>query len=434
MDEALEGMTALRLGELVVDVAPLRTSVPFRRVFAAQTLTVVGSSLTNVGVNLQVFQLTESSLQVGLVSLVFGLALLLGLLVGGVLADRLDRRKVVLGTRAAVAVVLAGLAINAALPSPMLWFVYVAAVFAGGINGLGGAALMAAVPTLVGPKLIAASGALFTVTSQFGAMIGPALAGLVAAGPGIAVCFGVDAVGYVIGVSLMWFLPSLPAAPSDEPKQHPWRSVVEGFHFVRHNQVVAGLLVLDVWAMVFAMPYALFPQLGTQVFDGGPAAVGLLYTAPAIGAFLGALTSGWTGRVRHTGRTLIAAVTVWGLAIACFGLSGSLWPALAFLALAGLGDTVSEILRRALLQHYTPDHLQGRVGSVWLAQATGGTAVGNVEAGLVGRWLGASGAVFAGGLVCVAGVALTAMAMPKLRAASLLSPSADELAASGTRS
>jgi ENTS family enterobactin (siderophore) exporter len=426
-------MTALRLGELVIDVAPLRTSVPFRRVFAAQTLTVIGSSLTNVGVNLQVFQLTGSSLQVGFVSLVFGVALLLGLLTGGVLADRLDRRKVVLGTRAVVAVVLAGLAINAALPSPMLWFVYVAAVFAGGINGLGGAALMAATPTLVGPKLITAAGALFTVTSQFGGMVGPALAGLVAAGPGIAACFAIDAVGYVIGVSLMWFLPSLPPTDSGEAKQHPWHAVVEGFNFVKGNQVVAGLLVVDVWAMVFAMPYALFPQLGTEVFKGGPTAVGLLYTAPAVGAFLGALTSGWTGRLRHSGRALITAVVLWGLAIACFGLSGNLWLALAFLALAGLGDTVSEILRRALLQHYTPSHLQGRVGSVWLAQATGGTAVGNVEAGLVGRWLGASGAVFAGGLVCVGGVALTALAMPRLRRASLLSPSADEVATSGER-
>ena len=419
----------MRLGELVIDVTPLRASVPFRRVFAAQTLTVVGSSLTNVGVNLQVFQLTGSSLQVGLVSLVFGLALFGGLLAGGVLADRLDRRRVVLGTRAGVAVVLAGLAVNAALPGPTLWFVYLAAVLAGGINGLGGSALMAAIPALVGPKSLAAAGALITATSQFGAMAGPALAGLVAAGPGIAVCFAIDAAGYVIGVALLWFLPPLPPAETGQPHQHPWRAVVEGVRFVRGDQVVAGLLLVDVWAMVFAMPYALFPQLGTEVFGGGPVAVGLLYTAPAVGAFLGALTSGWTGRVRHSGRALLAAVALWGLAIACFGLSGNLWLALAFLALAGLGDTVSEILRRALLQHYTPDHLQGRVGSVWLAQATGGVAVGNLEAGLAGKLLGASGAMFAGGLVCLAGVAVTALVMPGLRRASLLSPSADELVA-----
>ncbi|WP_199785891.1 MULTISPECIES: enterobactin transporter EntS [Actinomycetes] len=406
----------MRLGELVIDVTPLRTSPGFRRIFAAQTLTVVTTALTNVGINLHVYQLTGSSAQVGLVSLVFGLALLAGLLAGGVAADRMDRRALVLGTRSVVAVVLAGLAINAALPHPMLWFVYAAAVLAGGINGLGGSALMAVVPALVDQRQLAATGALFTVTSQFGAMIGPSIAGLVAAGPGVAACFGIDALGYLAGVALMWRIPPLP--PDEEPA-HPLKSVAEGIGFVRRNQVVAGLLLIDVWAMVFAMPYALFPQLGIEVFHGGPSTVGLLYTAPAVGAFLGALMSGWTGRSRHSGRALIGSVLLWGLAITAFGLSGYLWLGLLFLAIAGAADAISEVLRRALLQHYTPDRLQGRVSSVWLAQATTGPAVGNAEAGLVSKLLGSSGAVVGGGLVCVAGVLLVAVMMPKLRRATL---------------
>lgn len=417
----------MRLGELVIDIEPLRRSGAFRRVFAAQTLSVLGASLTNVGINLQVYQLTKSSLQVGLVGLVFGATLLAGLIAGGVLADRTDRRKVVLGSRAGTALILTGLAVNAALPSPSLGFVYVAAVFAGGIAGLGGSALMATIPALSGPKLVAAAGALITVTSQFGAMVGPALAGLVASGPGIAFCFALDAAGYVVGLTLLWFLPSLPPGESSDTAQHPLRSLADGFKFIKGNQVVAGLLLIDMWAVVFAMPYALFPQLGTEVFHGGPAAVGLLYTAPAVGAFLGALTSGWTGRIKHTGRALIAAVLLWGLAITAFGLSGQLWLGLAFLALAGLGDTISEILRRALLQHYTPDRLQGRVGSLWLAQATGGTAIGNAEAGVVSRLLGGPAAVVTGGLVCVAGVVMMAVAMPRFRDASLRTPSVDEL-------
>lgn len=417
----------MRLGELVIDIEPLRRSGAFRRVFAAQTLSVVGASLTNVGINLQVYELTKSSLQVGLVGLVFGATLLTGLIAGGVLADRTDRRKVILRSRSGTALVLVGLAINAALPAPSLWFVYVAAVFAGGIAGLGGSALMAAIPALAGPKLLAAAGALITVTSQFGAMVGPALAGLIAAGPGIAVCFALDAAGYVVGLALLWFLPPLPPGESTADAQHPFRALLEGFRFIRHNQVVAGLLMIDMWAVLFAMPYALFPQIGTEVFQGGPTAVGLLYTAPAVGAFLGALTSGWTGRVRHTGRALIAAVLLWGTAIALFGLSGQLWLGLLFLALAGLGDTISEILRRALLQHYTPDHLQGRVGSLWLAQATGGTAVGNAEAGLASRLLGGPAAIVIGGAVCVAGVAMMAVLMPRFRDASLSAPSTDDI-------
>jgi len=406
----------VRLGEVIIDVTPLRTSRAYRLVFAAQTLTVLTTTLTNVAINLHVYQVTDSSVQVGLVSLVFGFALLVGLLAGGVLADRFDRRRLTLGTRLIVAFVLGGLAVNAAMPEPNLVIIYVAAILAGAINGLGGSALMAAIPGLVEPGHLTAAGALITVTSQFGAMVGPTVAGLIAAGPGVAACFAIDAIGYVAGVVLMWFIP--PQRADVEP-QHPLRALAEGFNFVRRNQVIGGLLLIDVFAMVFAMPYALFPQLGEEVFGGGPSTVGLLFTAPAVGAFLGALASGWTGRLRRSGLALFGAVALWGLAIAAFGLAGELWLGLLFLAVAGVGDTTSEILRRALLQHYTPDHLQGRVSSLWLAQATSGPAVGNAEAGLAARLLGGGGALVAGGIVCVLGVGLIAVTMPRLRRATL---------------
>ncbi|WP_235716094.1 enterobactin transporter EntS [Amycolatopsis sp. ATCC 39116] len=409
----------MRLGEMVIDVTPLRSASAYRLVFAAQTLTVLTTALTNVAINLHVYQVTGSSVQVGLVSLVFGIALLGGLLAGGVMADRVDRRRLILTTRAVVAVVLGGLAVNAAIPHPMLWFVYVAAILAGAINGLGGSALMAAIPSLVKPEHLTAAGALITVTSQFGAMVGPTVAGVIAAGPGVAACFAIDALGYVAAVLLMWRLPELRAGKPDEDHQHPFHAIAEGFRFLRHNAVVRGLLVIDLWAMLFAMPYALFPQMGTEVFGGGPSAVGLLYTAPAVGAFIGALVSGWTGRIRHSGRALIGSVLLWGLGVTAFGLSGELWLGLLFLAIAGVGDTTSEILRRALLQHHTPDHLQGRVSSLWLAQATTGPAVGNAEAGLAARLLGPAGGIVAGGIVCVLGVCLVAVTMPGLRRASL---------------
>ena len=390
--------------------------------FATQAISMVGTHLTSVAASLQVYHLTGSSVQVGLMSLVLGLSLLVGLITGGLLADRVDRRKVMLVTRAVTAVVIAGLAVNAALPDPQVWFVFVAAVLAGGTSGLGGPALMAATPALVAPGQLAAAGALTTLTAQLGGMVGPSLAGVIAAGPGVAVCFAIDAAIYVVGLALLAPLPKLaPEGPAEA--QHPLKAMGEGLRFLRGNQVVAGLLLIDVCAVVFAMPYALFPELGTEHFGGGPSTVGLLYTAPAVGSFFGALTSGWTGRVHHTGRALIGAVAVWGVAITCFGLSPNLGLALAFLALAGLGDTASEILRRALLQHYTPDRLQGRVGSLWLAQATAGPSVGNVEAGLVARALGSSsGAVVIGGVVCLAGVGALALAMPGLRRATLGRP------------
>lgn len=413
---------------MVIDIAPLRASKAFRLVFATQAITMLGTNITTVAASLQVYQLTGSSLQVGAVSLVLGLALLVGLLAGGVLADRVDRKRIIVGTRAGVVLVLAGLAVNAAVPSPQLWFVYVAAVLAGGVNGLGGPALMAITPTLVGSRHLAAAGALTALTTQFGAMLGPALAGVIAAGPGIALCFALDATTFVISVVLLRALPSLPPGDQGDTEAHPLRAMVEGLKFVRGNQVISGLLLIDLWAMVFAMPYAVFPEFGTEYLGGGPSTVGLLYSAPAVGAFLGALASGWTGRVRRTGYALIGAVLLWGLAIAGFGLSEQLWLALLFLAFAGLGDTTSEILRRALLQHYTPDRLQGRVGSVWLAQATVAPAVGNAEVGLVSRLVSGPFAVVGGGLVCVVGVLVLAVALPRFREASLRTPTADELA------
>jgi ENTS family enterobactin (siderophore) exporter len=416
----------VRLGEVVVDVTPLRSSRDFRLVFATMAISMLGTHLTSVAASLQIYHLTGSSVQVGLMSLVLGLSLLVGLVAGGVLADRVDRRRVVLVTRAITAVVIAGLAVNAALPDPQVWFVFVAAVLAGGTSGLGGPAMMAATPTLVAPGQLAAAGALTTLTAQLGGMAGPSLAGVIAAGPGVAWCFGIDAAVYVVGLLLLAPLPPLPPEGSGEA-QHPLKAMAEGWRFLRSNRVVTGLLLIDVCAVVFAMPYALFPELGTEHFGGGDTTVGLLYTAPAVGSFFGALTSGWTGRVHHTGRALIGAVAVWGVGIACFGLSSNLWLGLTFLALAGLGDTASEILRRALLQHYTPDRLQGRVGSLWLAQATAGPSLGNLEAGLVARALGSSGGAAAlGGVICLAGVATLALAMPDLRRATLHGPSAEE--------
>ncbi|MBP2473250.1 ENTS family enterobactin (siderophore) exporter [Crossiella equi] len=414
----------MRLGQLVLDTAPLRHSKPFRLVFAVQVIAMVGTNLTVVAANLQVFALTRSSLQVGLVSLVLGVALLFGLLAGGVLADRVSKRVVIVGTRLGVVAVLGVLAWNSASPEPSLTVIYVTAVLAGLVNGLGAPALIAATPELVGPEHLAAAGALTAITTQLGAMLGPLLAGVLAETWGLAACFTIDAAIYLLSAVLLAFLPQLGPDGSAE-HAHPLRSIAEGFAYVRGNKVILGLLLVDVAAMVLAMPYALFPELGVSVF-GGEFATGLLYTAPAVGAFLAALGSGWTNRVRRSGAVLIGSVLVWGFSVLCFGLSPVLWLALVFLAIGGAADTISEILRRTLLQHYTPERLLGRVGSLWLAQATSGSSAGNAVLGGLSRIAGSGVALTAGGAACVLAVVGIAIALPELRKASLAGPSADE--------
>lgn len=417
----------MRLGELVVDTAPLRHSREFRYVFAARATSLLAIGFAMVAVPVQVYDLTRSSLHVSLVSLALGLPMFVGTLAGGVIADRMDRRQLILISRSVAALVFAVLAVNAAIPAPQMWVIYVCAVVTGVVNGVSGTALMAATPAIVGREHLAAAGALMGITAQLGAIVGPSVGGLLIAGGGLATNYTITFVATVATTVLLWFIRPLPPG-GDGARQHPLRSFVDGVRFVRHNRVVAGLLVIDMFPMVFAMPYALFPQLVAERFGGGAATVGMLYTAPAVGALLAAFTSGWTGRVAHTGRALFASVLLWGVAITGFGFSSGLWLALVLLAAAGFGDSISEILRRALLQHATPDRLQGRVSSLWLAQATVGPSLGNVEAGLAARLFTPGVAVVGGGLVCIAGTVAVALAFPALWRATLAGPSGDEVA------
>lgn len=418
----------MRVGQFVIDVRPLRTSRDFRLVFSGRLISLVGTGLTTVGTSVQVFHLTNSSLQVGLVNLTQGVPLLIGLLTGGLLADRLDRRSVVVVCRMAMGVTVAGLAVNELTAHPRLWVIYVLVGLGGAANGLGAPSLMAATPALVAPGQLASAGALYSVASQCGQVIGPALGGVIIAGSGLALCYFLDAASYLIMAVLLMFIRPIPH--SDQPVRRGLRPLFEGFDHVRRDRTLTGLLLIDLAAVVFGMPNALFPALAAEHFHGGAATVGLLYTAPAVGAFIGALSSGWTSHIHRSGRALIVTVLVWGIAITAFGLSGTITVALLFLALAGAGDTVSEILRRALLQHVTPDRLQGRVSSLWLAQTSFSGPLGNAEAGLVARLFDPVVAVVSGGLLCVAGAVIVATTHPALRRASLHAPPVEPEASS----
>ncbi len=220
----------------------------------------------------------------------------------------------------------------------------------------------------------------------------------------------------MFGLALLRISPLPPLVKAQRPGL---KSLAEGLAYVRHNGVVGGMLLVDTSAMLFGMPSALFPALASTHFHGGSATFGLLVAAPGLGAMIGAATSGWTGRLRRPGVVVIGAGIVWGSAIALFGLVSSLPLALFFLALAGMGDLISEVLRNALLQRYTPDHLRGRVSSLYLAQVTTAPALGNVEAGGVARLVSPVFSVVSGGLACVAGALVLGALIPALRNSSL---------------
>lgn len=407
-----------------MDLGPLRSSRDFRVMFSARLVALVGISLTLVALSIQVYDLTRSSLAVGMVNVAAGATLLAGTLAGGVLADRFERRRLLVVSRSAAALVFGTLATNAVADQPRLWVVYACAAAIGLVDGVSETALTAFVPDLVRPDQLAAAGALTAVTTQIGTIVGPSAAGVIIAGPGVALCYGITFVATVAQVALMFLVARRP--PADDEHQHPVSAIVEGLRFVRGSRVITGVLLVDLCGVLFAMPYSVFPEFGTRVLGGDARTVGLMYSAPAVGAFLAAAVSGWVGRHPRPGAALTGAVLAWGLSMAAFGVSTSLLPVLVFLALAGAGMMFSEILQRALLQQHTPSRLMGRVSSIWLVEATVAPAAGNAFAGALASATTARIAVAGGGVACVVSVVLLALALPQLLHARLAGSGGDQ--------
>jgi MFS transporter, ENTS family, enterobactin (siderophore) exporter len=417
----------MRIGQIALDVAPLRENRDYRRLFTGRFVSMAGNAVAVTAGNWQVYGLTHNSLAVGLLTLASGAGMFTGLMAGGMLADRHDRRTVLMLVQAPQAVLAGLLMVNSLLSHPALWPLYTVTFCIGLCSGLSSPASTAATPALVGDEKLPAAAALNATASQLGQLGGPAIAGLLIAAPGVASCYAIDAVCFaVFGLAMIGLRPMPPVTRAQRPGL---RSLAEGLRYVRHSAVVGGMLLVDTNAMIFGMPQALFPALASTHFHGGPATFGLLTAAPGLGAMIGAATSGWTGRVRRPGVVVIAAGIVWGAAIALFGLVHSLPLALFFLAVAGMGDLISEVLRNALLQRYTPDQLRGRVSSLYLAQVTTAPALGNVEAGAVARLISPTFSVVSGGLACVAGALLLGAAIPALRHATLSAGAAEHTAA-----
>jgi MFS family permease len=365
-----------------------------------------------VAVPYQLYALTHSPLKVGLLSLADAVPLLLLSAVGGTIADRFDRRKLIFRSELGLMGVSGLLAVNAFVSTPQVWALYVLAALGTSLWVLGSPALRALMPGLVPDDQVAASQALQSIYYNLGGIAGPALGGLLIAAVGVGWTYAID--GASFAASLLAVSLVAPAPPKvDVPKQ-VLESLREGWRFLVGRKVILGTFVLDTNAMVFGMPQALFPAVAVHHFDSGAGVVGLLYAAPAAGALIAALTSGWVGRVRRQGVGVAAAIVVWGAAIAVFGLSTALWLGLAMLVLAGIADEYSAILRSTILFAATPDHLRGRMQGFELAQVASTPALGNVEAGLVASLTSLRFSIVSGGIACAVGAVAILAAIPSL--------------------
>ncbi len=392
-----------------MDLRPLRRHRDFRWLYTAQSVSFLGTMVTYVALPYQMFQLTESSLAVGLLGLAELLPLLVTAFVGGALADTVDRRRMILVTEVGLGLGSGALALTALVDKPPIWILYAVAALMSALNGLQRPSLDALGPRLVDADELPAMAALAMLRGSVGMIAGPALGGALIATAGLAWTYLFDVLTYAVSFfAIIAIRTVLPPGSDESPSL---RSVAEGFRYARSRQELIGTYVVDFVAMVFGMPLALFPALSETW--GGPEVVGFLYAAPAVGALLASLTSRWVPRVYRHGLAVMLAATVWGLAIVAFGFVGGLVPALALLALAGGADAVSGIFRMTLWNQTIPDSFRGRLAGIEMVSYMSGPLLGHAEAGLVAAAFGLKASVVSGGVLCVLGVLLCGALLPR---------------------
>jgi len=378
-----------------------------------QLVNGLGRQVTVVALPFELWQLTHSSLSIGLLALVQLVPILVFSLGGGAVADAVDRRRLLIATQALLASASLCLAVLAAQQDPPVWAFYVVAFVAAGIGAVDQPTRTSAIPRLVPRERVPAAIAVNWLSGQTVSVAGPVAAGVLIAAAGVSAAFTFDVATFMASLVALFLIAPIPPHPG--AARPSLRSISEGLRFARDRRVVMATFAIDLDAMIFGMPSSLFPQLALTVFNAGAAGYGLLNAAPALGALIGAAFSGWIGRLRKPGRGVAVAVAGWGVAIAGFGLLTASFPlALVFLAIAGGADVVSAVLRASIVQLATPDQIRGRVSSIHSLVVTSGPRLGDAEAAGVAALAGPQFSVVSGGLLCLVGLAIVVRHFPEL--------------------
>lgn len=398
-----------------MDGRPLRESRDFRLVTIGAVVTGLGSQAALVALPFQVFVITGSAFLTGLIGLAELGPLIVASLFGGALADRFERRRLLLLCQYALVAIAAALAAAAATGPPPVWILFVLAAAMAGASAIERVVASAIVPKTVSPELLPSAISLTYGLYQLTMVAGPGLGGILISLFGITTPYAVDAVsclGMVVAAAMM---SRQPPAPREAPES-VLRSIRSGIVYLRKLPAVTAGFVIDLCAMTFGMPRALFPVLALTVYHAGAAGTGLLYAAVAAGSTVAALTTGWMSHARRLGRIVLVCVGLWGIFIAAAGLVANIWPAAILFALAGAADSVSAVCRSTMMQTLTTDEMRGRVSSVYSLVVAGGPRLGDVESGSVAAVTSPAFSVVSGGLLCLASVGVVALAFPQLAA------------------
>lgn len=363
----------------------------------------------------QVYVITNSAFLTGLLGAAELVPLVVASLFGGALADRFDRRRLLLGCQVALSLIAALLALVAATGPPPIWILFLLAAAMTGAAGVERVVRAAIVPNTVPPEKLRSALSLTFGLYQITQVVGPGVGGLMIAGLGITSPYLLDTVsclGMAAAAAAMGAQPPLGV----ERHEPVLASIRSGLSYVRRQRAVMGSFVIDLSAMTFGMPRALFPVLAVSVYGAGAAGTGLLFAAVAAGSTVAALTTGWLLHARFLGRIVLYAVAAWGIFIALAGLVESIWPAALFFAFAGAADSISAVCRSTIMQTLTPDRMRGRTTSVFSLVVAGGPRLGDVESGTVASLTSPAFSVFSGGVACLASVGVIAAMFPQLAA------------------
>jgi MFS family permease len=395
-----------RLAALRVDTTPLRTSRDFRLLFLAGTVFYLGGMVSYVALPYQLYQLTGSNFAVGALGIVELVPLLVFGLYGGALADHVDRRRLLVGTGLTQVVLTAVLMVNAFLGDPQLWVIYTVGALLAAAGSLQRPSREALEPRTVEHDQITAASALGSLGMQVGLLAGPAIGGLLVAGVGPAWCFAVDVCGLVVATILFAAMRPYPHEEATRPPS--LKGIGEGLTYALRRRDLLGTYLVDIAAMLLAMPVVLFPALAQDVF-ARPELLGLLYSAETVGSLVATATSGWTSRVHHHGRAVVLAATAYGLAIGLAGLAPGIVAACVLLGVAGAADMVSGLFRSTVWNQTIPDSMRGRLAGIEMLSYSVGPLGGQVRAGVVADAWSVRGSIASGGALCVVGVAATAL-------------------------
>ncbi|MEU9985490.1 MFS transporter [Streptomyces sp. NPDC048045] len=397
---------------LLPDLTPWKTSADFRRLWASGLISNFGSFLTFVALPVQLKNLTGSAAAVGAIGAVELLPLIVFGLYGGALADALDKRGLIVRTEAGQGLLSAALLVNALLPHPAVWPLYLIAALSSALVSVQRPALDSLLPRIVAHDDLPAAASLNSLRWTVGGVAGPAVAGVVVAYAGLGWAYAADLLTFV--VSLAFVVRIAPSPAAHEATRPDLRAIAEGARYAWSRKELLGTYAVDLAAMFLAMPMAVLPFLADELHAAW--SLGLMYATFPLGALLVGLTSGWASRINRHGRMVVLSAALWGLAVTAAGLVGNVWLVLLLLTVAGGCDMVSGVFRAAMWNQTIPDGLRGRLAGIELLSYSVGPQLGQVRSGGVAAWTGVRTSVWSGGLLCAGAMGLLALCLPGLMA------------------